>query len=511
MKLVCCGASKQRHPLVDAVASIAPKADSHEVKTSKYLPIVEKFRHHDSFTTEAYDEMRKVTRIWALLMVFSFSAVAVGIKLGNCTEGCPLWVVVVFGFLLLAIGVWQGRKPHAHSEPLHILLGLATLYDFFTDAQSVVQAYHCDAQYQQNFLLTVQESRANFLAPVVERCHLWGLLLVSVLMASALQVVVVFKHFSEARRLAAQASYGIQNLSEVSSHQAYHNAFLMAEFLGFGGMANYFWSGCAPDGKAVASALARMEDECVTIGEDEGDSLSKTELGTALHLALNLETASHPMAGLPGKEQWYKAVPNSMAMTLNEPTIEMDKLSSEVTQPVFGGKHAVTEKWCNVVRAAEVMVKAEERTGTQLFLLKVYAVLLVETIPQFYLQTSLFALTFPLTSSTAKYKQFLSFALGSISLLKEFHSSCKHIGEVGVKTYESWRKLQVEGIRYTSEAGNKVINCLVIVATILSICVLAMPALVILGTLGVCVWRVRMAYVCEDHLWNFSTGCVEVR
>eukprot|EP00929_Paragymnodinium_shiwhaense_P080605 TRINITY_DN42043_c0_g1_i1.p1 TRINITY_DN42043_c0_g1~~TRINITY_DN42043_c0_g1_i1.p1 ORF type:complete len:431 (-),score=30.22 TRINITY_DN42043_c0_g1_i1:1201-2493(-) len=408
MQLACCGASRPRHPLVVAVPSTPPNADSHVKKLLRYLSIVDKFRHPSLLRTEAYNEIRKVTLIWAFLMVFSFSALAVGMRVGNCAEGCPSWMLAVFAIMLIAIGVWQRQRPQAQRDPLHILLGLATLYDFYTDAQSVVQAYHCDAQYQQSFLVTVRESKAAFLAPVVESCHLWGLLLVSLLMASALQAAVVCCYFSEVRRLAL-IGVGPPNagLAQVSRSLC-HSAFFMAEFLGFGGMANYFWSGCAPDRGDVASVLSQMEDECLSI-EDERDCLSKAELGNALH----------------------------MAVTLYQPTSEREVMHFSGKQN-FLEKAATVNKWYKVVQAAEDVAKAESRNRIELFLLKAYAVLLVETIPQFYLQTSLFAFTFSLTSSTAKGKQFLSFTLSVFSLLKDVYVTYKHVREFAVPMFRQW-------------------------------------------------------------------------
>lgn len=121
----------------------------------------------------------------------------------------------------------------------------------------------------------------------------------------------------------------------------------------------------------------------------------------------------------------------------------------------------------------------------QRMLIRALAICALDTMPALYLQTSLFSLTFGATDDSAKQRALLSLALGAIGLIK--------MGAGLVVPLIGGNEVPGNALNY---GGWKC--CFV---TIASLC-FAIPAS--------CGARIYFAYACQDHVWNLTSGCVDI-
>ena len=112
-----------------------------------------------------------------------------------------------------------------------------------------------------------------------------------------------------------------------------------------------------------------------------------------------------------------------------------------------------------------------------------FGVGLLETVPQLYLTTSLFGLAFEYSNTGMKVFQLMSLGLSALSILKLVFSVL------------------------TPDVRGAIENCTL--SSFEWFAFLTFPS-VAFTILCVCAARVYHAYQCESHLWNFTTGCVEV-
>ena len=109
---------------------------------------------------------------------------------------------------------------------------------------------------------------------------------------------------------------------------------------------------------------------------------------------------------------------------------------------------------------------------------------LLENVPQIYLSTSMFALTFKDTDTGTKALQLCSLTLSTLSLLDLCFK-----GVLGLVAVYRAR---------TRELGS------------LDYCFALSFALLPFTIVPLCAARVYHAFQCDSHLWNLTTGCVEV-
>ena len=115
---------------------------------------------------------------------------------------------------------------------------------------------------------------------------------------------------------------------------------------------------------------------------------------------------------------------------------------------------------------------------------------LLETVPQLYLTTSLFGLAFEYSNTGMKAFQLMSLGLSALSILKLVFSLLPN----GRETRD------IAGDFRDGAYGRfAFMSCLFF----------SFP-LVAFTILSICAARVYHAYQCDSHLWNFTTGCVEV-
>ena len=122
-------------------------------------------------------------------------------------------------------------------------------------------------------------------------------------------------------------------------------------------------------------------------------------------------------------------------------------------------------------------------------LARAFGVGLLETVPQLYLTTSLFGLAFEYSNTDMKAFQLMSLGLSALSILKLVFSFFD--------------------IEVMKEIANHLRNgrygdCA------FGFCLFFSFPTVAFTILSICAARVYHAYQCESHLWNFTTGCVEV-
>ena len=117
------------------------------------------------------------------------------------------------------------------------------------------------------------------------------------------------------------------------------------------------------------------------------------------------------------------------------------------------------------------------------------AIGLLETVPQLYLTTSLFGLAFEDSNTDMKALQLMSLGLSALSILK--------------LVFSLFSRDKMKDIARDFTNGNCG-GCAYLFFLLFSF------PLVALIILSVCAARVYHAYQCESHLWNFTTGCVEV-
>ena len=113
------------------------------------------------------------------------------------------------------------------------------------------------------------------------------------------------------------------------------------------------------------------------------------------------------------------------------------------------------------------------------------AVGILETVPQLYLTTSLFALAFDDSNTGTKTLQLLSLGLSAMSMLKL---------TISLVLDETYRDAVKRGCKEKEKAV---------------VLFLAYPMLSLVF-ISVCAARVYHAFHCDSHLWNFTTGCVEL-
>eukprot|EP00929_Paragymnodinium_shiwhaense_P020200 TRINITY_DN13534_c0_g1_i2.p1 TRINITY_DN13534_c0_g1~~TRINITY_DN13534_c0_g1_i2.p1 ORF type:complete len:372 (-),score=44.69 TRINITY_DN13534_c0_g1_i2:183-1298(-) len=153
-------------------------------------------------------------------------------------------------------------------------------------------------------------------------------------------------------------------------------------------------------------------------------------------------------------------------------TIILASLAGSLITYSMGGGACVGLSWMAGVGGFDVVFPFFSGQRT---LFRARTVLLFETGPGLYLQTSLFSLTFDHTDDNTKRKQLLSLGLGAAALVK---SAAETVGVLN----------EVPG------RGRAV--------------VFGLPLLVVVSVVAVCTARVYFSYMCNDHLWNFTTGCV---
>eukprot|EP00928_Gymnodinium_smaydae_P088874 TRINITY_DN72914_c0_g1_i1.p1 TRINITY_DN72914_c0_g1~~TRINITY_DN72914_c0_g1_i1.p1 ORF type:complete len:401 (-),score=21.81 TRINITY_DN72914_c0_g1_i1:267-1469(-) len=122
-------------------------------------------------------------------------------------------------------------------------------------------------------------------------------------------------------------------------------------------------------------------------------------------------------------------------------------------------------------------------------LLKIPTTFLFETLPHFYLQTMLFSLTFAHTSDNSKYKQLVSLALGAGAIVKEVASLLPVVVELG----------RCFGNSYNDWCGFVILGS-----------IFALPLCFAVGLVVVCFVRLYFSYICSDHVWNLTSGCVSL-
>jgi hypothetical protein len=108
---------------------------------------------------------------------------------------------------------------------------------------------------------------------------------------------------------------------------------------------------------------------------------------------------------------------------------------------------------------------------------------LLETVPQLYLTTSLFGLAFEYSNNGMKAFQLMSLGLSALSIVKLVFSL------LPPELFQQMREGTLHRCHY--------------------LMFFSFPS-VAFTILSICAARVYHAYQCDSHLWNFTTGCVEV-
>ena len=120
---------------------------------------------------------------------------------------------------------------------------------------------------------------------------------------------------------------------------------------------------------------------------------------------------------------------------------------------------------------------SREKEYREMKIVKAATVGLFETIPGFFLQTSLFCLTFANVDDTTRSKQLISLALCEVTICTILFGLAKAMCNIAIMQYKFVGFL---GCSYITLAGSLSIYC---------------PL------------RIWFAYTCPDHLWNLTTGC----
>ena len=193
------------------------------------------------------------------------------------------------------------------------------------------------------------------------------------------------------------------------------------------------------------------------------------------------------------------------------------------------------------LQRAAVDKDEEERAKEASQFFRAIGVGLPETLPGLLLQPSLFALTFADTDTAGQYKQLLSLVVSWAMALKaavelalsfvkirkerppreemrsgeEDSPDGEEDSPEGLKELRSGEQDSPEGeelLRSGEEdslGGLKNLCLALFIGTI----VLGLSTVFVVGvlvTIGVGMLRVFFAYLCEDHVWNLFTGCVEL-
>lgn len=168
---------------------------------------------------------------WVGLLVFTCASAAIGMEMGDCEDGTPDFL---FGGISVVMGVasaWQayyfwGSAPDFISKIMlivAIIFGLLDLMDFFTDGQQLALAVLCDDKFHKDFVVTFQQSSFAFVAQVVNRVHMYGLLAISMGVAVISQAVVTTgTQLSDEPRVCVLATYvGLGALSKVLAPEGF--------------------------------------------------------------------------------------------------------------------------------------------------------------------------------------------------------------------------------------------------------------------------------------------------